>query len=41
MKCPNCEKEMVIYMDTPLCPTCDWEIIYELRYDRDYRKERE
>ena len=38
MNCPICGKALLMYMDTPLCPVCDWEVIWDLKYDRDYRK---
>lgn len=33
--CPICGKKMTLYMDTPLCADCDWEVIRNLRFDRD------
>ena len=27
-------------MDTLLCPVCDWEVIYILKYDNDVKKGR-
>ena len=37
--CGICGKRMVWYVDTLLCPKCDWEVIYMLRFEHDYRKE--
>lgn len=32
---------MIWYVDTLLCTICNWEVIAELRYDRDMRKKYE
>lgn len=37
-KCPICSHKMIWYVDTLLCPLCDWKEIYILRYDRDVKK---
>ena len=33
-KCPICKGKQIYYMDTWLCPKCQWEVIYELNFDR-------
>ena len=30
LKCALCGKQMLNYVDTWLCPDCNWEQIYEL-----------
>jgi len=30
LKCPKCGGSMQMVMDTPLCPICDADIIFEL-----------
>lgn len=34
-KCPICKGKQIYYMDTWLCPKCDWQVIMELKFDRD------
>lgn len=35
LKCCFCGREMLWYVDTLLCPVCDWMVIYDLRWDYD------
>lgn len=37
MNCPICGKNMVEYMDTLLCPSCDWFVIWDLKLDKTCR----
>ena len=30
MNCPKCNRGLQIIMDTPLCISCDWEVIFEI-----------
>jgi len=30
LKCSKCGKEMQMVMDTPLCPVCNADVIFEL-----------
>ena len=32
--CYKCGREMQIIMDTPLCPVCDTDVLFELKYVR-------
>lgn len=32
LKCPKCGGNMLLYMETPLCPDCDYIIIIEFKY---------
>jgi hypothetical protein len=34
--CPICKKRMIWFMDTLLCPKCDWMQIDELGWDYRY-----
>ena len=36
--CPVCKKEMVWYVGTLLCLDCDWEVVWILRFEYDYKK---
>jgi uncharacterized Zn finger protein (UPF0148 family) len=40
VKCPICGKPMVWFVDTLLCPVCDNEQLYILKYDDMKRKEK-
>lgn len=35
LRCPLCGRIMLIYVGTPLCPCCDWDTIYDLRWEHD------
>lgn len=37
-KCPTCGKTQVYYVDTWLCPDCDWKVIWDLYYEHNVRK---
>ena len=39
-KCPFCGKRMIWFMQTLLCPDCDWEQIWELKWDYDVQRGR-
>ena len=36
--CPICKKQQLCYVDTWLCPRCDQEIIWELKWEYNERK---
>ena len=38
MNCPICGRKMLSYEDTFLCPTCDWEVIYDLKWEHEYKR---
>ncbi len=40
LRCPQCGMEMLWYVDTLLCPRCDWDTIIDLRWDREEKKRR-
>ncbi|GAH47549.1 unnamed protein product, partial [marine sediment metagenome] len=38
MKCPICGKQMQWFVETLLCPVCDHEQLWELKYDHQVRR---
>ena len=41
MNCPLCGSQMIIHMDTPLCPSCNDIQIQDLTWDRNFIKMKE
>lgn len=39
-KCSVCGRTMIWFVQTLLCPKCDWEQIWELVYDYDVQRGR-
>jgi hypothetical protein len=39
LRCPGCGNQMVMYMDTPICQTCDKDQVLDLTWQKNHIKE--